>query len=381
MRVGFVSRWGVRCGIATYSDQLTAALVRQGADVFCAAEHFGGLVPIPTESTIEAFRCWNGRTMNTDDMFVRLRVGRATVAHFQHEFGIMNQPRPLVQLVAALASSGVPSVVTCHTVMPRPFPQNAWFFADLLRQVDAIVVHSEDARSALVDWGHRPDKVRVIPHGTREGCHPEDRAIARQTLGIAPDRVVAVSIGFITPGKMQMETIRGVIGLVQDGAIDPTRFLFVVAGEPGQNDPTNTRYCADIQALVAQEQAAGYIQVIPRFIPVEELPLWYGAADFAITASAPTFFSTSGRAHQEMAFGVPSISTRERLLTDLDETRSVKFDFSATDAGGFRAALLAIMGDPQLRTALSGACLRFADETSWTNVARRHLELYAQVSR
>ena len=381
MKIGFVSRWGVRCGISTYSDQLVSALSGQGADVFCVAETVGSLVEVPLESNINFIRCWRGQDMSVDDTFVHLKIGRAMVAHFQHEFGILNQARPLLKLLTVLKNSGVSSVFTCHTVMPKPHIQTAWFFADLMRCVDAVVVHTEGAKNAIVEWGHDPGIVHVIPHGTKENCQAIDKKSAREALGLPadPDLVVAVSLGFITPGKLQRETIREVMSLVRDGILDPKKFLFLVAGEPGQNDRANIRYCNEIQRLVEESQASDYIRIVPRFIQVEELPTWYGAADFAITASHQTFFSTSGRSHQEMAFGVPSISSRERLLSDLDDSRSVKFDLGSDGEGGFRAALMRIMEDQALRAELSANCLKFAAETSWTNVARQHIELYSSL--
>jgi glycosyltransferase involved in cell wall biosynthesis len=383
LRVGCISRWGVRCGVSTYTDQLVEAVVRQGTDVFCVAETVGGLAAVPVTSKIDVVRCWDGKNMNVDNMFLRLKMGKADVVHFQHEFGIMNQARPLAQLIAVLGRAGIPSVFTCHTVMPKPNNQTGWFFGEILRQIDAVVVHAEGARQAIIDWGYRADKVQVIPHGTMEGCQVVERQAARETLGLPTDPgfVIAVSVGFITPGKKQRETIEKVISLVSDGRLDPQKFLFIIAGEPGQGDLTNIRYNREINELVENSRAGGYIKVISEFVPVDQLPLWYGAADFAITASHQTYHSISGRSHQEMAFGVPSVSSRALLLSDLDETRSLKADLDQDGGTEFGDAIVRLATDPELRQKLSEACLRFAAETSWTNVARQHVELYQKLTR
>jgi glycosyltransferase involved in cell wall biosynthesis len=114
------------------------------------------------------------------------------------------------------------------------------------------------------------------------------------------------------------------------------------------------------------------VRIFPRIIPVAELPLWYGAADFLITGSHETFFSVSGRSHQEMAFGVPSISSRARLLSDLNEQRSMKY----SSMEELRAHILRMSKDGGLRQTLSRRCSAFAQETSWSNVALRHIQLY-----
>ena len=382
MRAGFVSRWGVRCGVSTYADQLVGALVQRGADVFCVAERVGGLADVPIGSGIEFVRCWDGKNMSVDDMFLRLKTGKAAVAHFQHEFGIMNQARPLAQLIAVLQRAGIPSVFTCHTVMPKPNYQTGWFFSDILRQIDAVVVHTEGARQAVIDWGYPGGKVHTIPHGTMEGCHCADRQEARQALQLPtdPDFTIAASVGFITPGKMQRETIEMVIALVEGGRLDPQKFMFVIIGEPGQGDLTNIKYNREIHELVDSRRAGEYVKIISEFVPVSALPLWYGAADFAITGSHQTYFSTSGRSHQEMAFGIPSVSSRSLLLSDLDETRSLKADLDKNDGAEFKDAIVRLASDSELRQQLSAACLKFAEETSWTNVAKQHIALYQRLT-
>jgi len=377
-RVAFVSRWGVQCGIATYTGQLVNALCRQGAGIICIAEEPSGLAEIPATPDIEVVRCWRGKAMDVDAMYDNIRVRRVDVVHFQHEFGIMNDARRMLQLVDAVHRGNVSIAITCHTVMPKPHNETSWFFRDFLNQVDAIVVHTQDAKNAMVDWGHTPGKVHVISHGTPEGCAVDDKARSRDILYIPnkKDLVVAVSLGFITPGKMQKETIREVIWLVREGLLDPSKFLYVVAGEPGQNNPINIMYCREIHKIVDDNRAWNYVRIVPRFIPMDELPVWYGAADFAITASHQTFFSTSGRSHQEMAYGIPSISSNARLLSDLDETRSLKFDFDEEEAYQFRFNVLAMIRDPKLRARLTVNCLKFADETSWTKISNQHIELY-----
>lgn len=376
MRIGFVSRWGVRCGVSTYTDQLVEAVVRQGTDAFCVAETVGGLASVPVTSKIDVVRCWDGKNMNVDDMFLQLKMGRVDIVHFQHEFGIMNQARPMAQLIAVLGRVGIPSIFTCHTVMPKPNYHTGWFFGEILRQIDAVVVHAKGARQAIIGWGYPAIQVHTIPHGTMEGCCTVDRMEARAVLGLPTnsDFTIAVSVGFITPGKKQKETIETVISLVSEGRLDPEKFMFIIAGEPGQGDITNIKYNREIHELVVEKHAERYIRVLSEFVPVSDLPLWYGAADFAITASHQTYHSISGRSHQEMAFGVPSVSSRSLLLSDLDESRSLKADLE--NGSEFGDAILRMVNEPELRRQLSEACLKFAEETSWTNVARKHIELY-----
>jgi glycosyltransferase involved in cell wall biosynthesis len=375
MKVAFISRWGVQCGIATYTDQLSLALMKAGVEVECAAEHLTheiGQTEIQAHE-VAVTRCWKGSDSSYMGIVDHLRQSNPDVIHLQHEFGLMPVPRAFIELVKPLQSLGKPLIVTCHTVMEPP-DSRGWFFLNFLNHVSAVVAHSDGIKQALLKWQIKPQAVSVISHGTPENCQTPERLESRQALYLpeSSDVVIAISLGFITKGKMQHEAIEAVIGLVRDGLVDPNRFLYVVAGEPGQGQKANILYCRKLHQLVDDAKAWNYIRIVPRFIPLSELPVWYGACDFVITGSHQTFWSTSGRAHQEMAFGMASVSAEARLLADLNEYRSLKYDSSAQ----LRAHILRLARDPQLRATLSRRCGEFAEETSWTNVALKHQKLY-----
>lgn len=378
MKVTFVSRWGVQCGIATYTDQLAMSILQSGSDVSieCAAEQLKGIPEIPVQCRIPFNRCWKGDAQLYGGLVEFLRNSKPDIVHIQHEFGLMDSAKGMLELLPQLRSLGIPVVVTCHTVMPPPSPKG-WFFMNCLSQVAKVVVHNEETRDALIEWKIRPKQIAVIPHGTPEDCKVVEKVEARRQLFLPEDLrvIIAVSLGFITEGKMQHQAIEAVVGLVHEGLLDPQSFLYVIVGQPGQNTPENIAYCRRLHSILDKNRSWNYIRIFPRFIPVKELPVWYGASDFVITGSHQTFFSVSGRSHQEMAFRMPSISSNARLLSDLSEYRSMKYDSMEE----LRAHILRLAKDWTLRETLSRRCGEFAEETSWTNVARKHLQLYKEL--
>ena len=376
MKVAFVSRWGVQCGIATYTDQLALSIEKQKVTCECFAERLIGIREIPVQSDLKFFRCWDGRQPNYEGIFRKLQKQKPSVVHFQHEFGLMDNPGALLELLPKIRAIKIPVIFTPHTVMSKPSPKN-WFFMNVLSQVDAVVAHNANMKKALIDWGVKAGKVLVIPHGTPEDCGIEDRENARKKLFLPedPGLIIAISLGFISPGKMQHEAVDAILGLAQEGLLDTSKFLYIIAGSPGQNDQHNIEYCRALHKKIDETRAWNYIRIVPRFIDRVDLPLWYGAADFVITGSHQTFFSVSGRSHQEMAFGMPSVSSDARLLSDLDERRSLKYDSMFQ----LRGHILTMIRDPQLRHSMQRRCLDFAQETSWTNVAKKHIEMYKKI--
>jgi glycosyltransferase involved in cell wall biosynthesis len=336
-----------------------------------------GIKQINVQSdTVPFSRCWDGKKNVFNDAAYQIVKGhpKPDIVHIQHEFGFMDSRNPLLDFFGTLSAHGIPVVVTPHTVM-EPKNEKAWFFTDILSKSVAIVAHTEATKEALLKWAPLKDiGIYVISHGTPEDCEVKDVAASRRHLYLPedPNLVVAISLGFITPGKMQHEAVEAIIELVKDGLIDPNRFLYIIAGEPGQGNQGNIEYCLKIHRMIDQARAWNYIRINPGFVSREELPFWYGAADFVITGSHQTFFSTSGRSHQEMAFGMPSVSSNARLLSDLNEMRSLKYESHCQ----LRARLLQMINDPNIRSSLSSRCVDFAKDTSWTNVAKKHMQMY-----
>lgn len=378
MKISFVSRWGVQCGIATYTDQLVSA-IKEKHDIQCEclAEKFAGIekIKVITED-VEVVRCWDGRQANYDALFKRLMSNKPSIVHFQHEFGLMGNMNPLINLVTNIRALKIPIVFTPHTVMPKPNPQG-WFFTEILSKADRVVAHNEQAKRELLKWGLKENQIRVISHGTPEGRGADEKIFARKSLYLpeSKDVVIALSLGFITQGKMQHEAIDAIVYLAKEGLIDTSKFLYVIAGAPGQNTKENIEYCRLLHEKVDKERAWNYIRIVPRFIEDDELSLWYGAADFAITGSHPTFYSVSGRSHQELAYGIPSVSAEAHLLSDLNKDRSLKYDSSLK----LRSHILTMIREPRLRKALKKRCSWFAKETSWTNSAVRHVSMYEEL--
>src|SRR5439155_10335410 len=158
-----------RCGIATFSEDLRAALGRVAPELavsICAVDR--DALPHPDE--VDTVVCADRR----EDY--RL-AARRMAAHgvdavlIQHEFGIFGGPdgAHVLVLAAELARLGVPYVVTLHTVVSDPTPHQAAVMRALCRDAAAVTVFSRTAVRLLARNGLAPaDRVVVVPHGAPE---------------------------------------------------------------------------------------------------------------------------------------------------------------------------------------------------------------------
>ena len=376
MKVLFVSRWGVQCGIATYTQQLVEALSRFEIKCVCAAQKKGGMPLVDAPKDIPVSFCWTEKEESLEGVFHLINKEKPDIIHMQHEFGLFHNPRAVMGFFNEMKRQRKKIVITCHTIVEPP-SHFAWFFLDPIKVCNRIICHMESAIPVLRKWKITGNKIALIPHGTKEECYKKEKMEARHRLFLPQDEdlIVALSLGFITSGKMQHEGIRAIIDLVHEGLIDPLKFLYVIAGIPGLNHPENVKYCNELHQLVTENRAWNYIRIVPRFIQDEDLPDWYGAADFMITGSHPTCYSISGRSHQEMAFGMPTVSANELILSDFNEYRSLKYQ----QLKGLKIGIMRLINERSLRESLSYRCMQFAEQTSWTNVAKQHISLYKDV--
>lgn len=103
------------------------------------------------------------------------------------------------------ARRNVTYVVTEFGLSAKSFDPVGLTPASLTRGEDRVVTPSQWSKARLLDHGFDAEKVFVVPHGYKtDSFFPmsaEQRAQARQTLGIQPDEVVFTNVGVSTWNK------------------------------------------------------------------------------------------------------------------------------------------------------------------------------------
>ncbi|GAH09606.1 unnamed protein product, partial [marine sediment metagenome] len=175
MKIAMVTSWACRCGIFTYSEQLSYALTRQkdsreeDVEVYIVRlPRFGNKYPKTMENV--------ANSVPKD----------AEIISVQHEYGLYKNLE--YDFYAALKSLGKPIVTTMHAV--------GNFTADQIISVlsNEIIVHNEFCKKRF----NYP--CRIIPHGC-DPTNPMDRREAKKALAIPPEVPIVGYIGFISNYK------------------------------------------------------------------------------------------------------------------------------------------------------------------------------------
>jgi len=113
------------------------------------------------------------------------------------------------------------------------------------------------------------------------------------------------------------------------------------------------------------------------YIPEEEKPYYFFAADAIILSYTRQFLSATSLLWQACRFGTPVIASDNGQLKELVEAFQPGLLFTAQDADSLRQAIIHFINlDPEEIQALKDNCHRFSHEFSMEKWARTCLEIY-----
>ncbi len=207
---------------------------------------------------------------------------------------------PMWAVLARVARRvGIRVLFICHNVLPHEQrPWDVWLTRETLGLGDGFIVQSQDEKMRLLSLlpGRR---VKVSPHPIYDMF--ADRAIAqdeaRRQLRLPQNSPVLLFFGFVREYK-------GLRYLLEAMPAIRTEFADVrllVVGEFWQDKQT---YLDQIERL----DIARNVVVVDRYVPNEEVPVYFAAADVAVLPY--TDVTQSGVVQLAFGSGVPVITTR-----------------------------------------------------------------------
>lgn len=243
------------------------------------------------------------------------------------------------------AFPGFPVLALCHNVLPH---ETHWLDSMLTRAVLSLathhVVHSrEDKARLLALLPHARVRVLEFPPYRSFASLRYERAQARHLLGLDQERPVLLFFGFVRPYKGLECLIRAVHRVTRH---IPVHLLVV-----GEFWEDKRKYVRQIQDM----GLSSYVTIVDRYVPNEEVGLYFGAANVVVLP----YLETSQSAVLQVAFemGVPVI---------------------ASDVGGLRESVRngvdGLLVRPGDSAALACAILRFFRERLEPEMRRHILE-------
>ncbi|TPG39574.1 glycosyltransferase [Sphingomonas koreensis] len=353
-----------KCGIATYTTDTYRALADRfpdlQVDVYAMDDH-PGRYDYPAEVTA---------SIAQDERLAYLEAARsidgsgAQAVWLQHEYGIFGGPAG-EHILALLDRVGVPVIVTLHTVLEQPNPDERRVLEALLKRAARVIVMAERGREILTRvYGADQRKVVMIPHGVpdRALADPED---FKARFGWAGRKVV-LTFGLLAPGKGIETLIEALPAVV---AAEPST-LYVVLGatHPNLVAHEGELYRDGLKALAAELGVDRNLAFVDRFVEHDELLDYLQAADVYVTPYTNPAQITSGTLSYAVGVGKAVVSTPYVHATEIladDHGRLVDFG----DSAGFAAAIAGLLSNNDDRIALSERAYARGRTMIWSRLA------------
>lgn len=388
MRIAFVSTWpSRRCGIATFTSDLVAAVQAADEDVVCE------VAAIDERNSVRAYGPevrWRIRQGSPDGYVAAARAiggSDADVVCVQHEFGLFGlwkdeswqgdtwiEGTYIDHLTPFLQEVGKPVVVTMHTVLPEPTEPVRDAVRNIAANADHLIVMAETAVDILRNVYGVATPTSVIQHGMPH-IEPRGRRELKEKLGLAGRQIVA-TFGLVGPGKGLEYVIESMPWVVQD---HPDA-LYLIAGQthPELLRHHGEEYRNKLTEMIEDLGLEDNVAFLNQYLQQQDIIELLLATDIYVTPYLDPNQITSGTLSYALGAGKAVVSTpylhAEEALAD---GRGLLVGFR--DADGLGGAINAILDDPELKARLEHDAYAYANRFTWPRTGERFVEVMREL--
>lgn len=371
-RVAFVGTYLPRqCGIATFTADLCHAVRDEALDLTCYA------IPVndsadgyeyPPEARFEIREQDISSYRQAADF---LNYNSVDLVCLQHEYGIFGGPAG-GHVLALLQDLRVPVVTTLHTVLAEPDENQRGVMEALIQLSDRLVVMSQRSLEYLQEIYQAPEeKIDLIPHGIPDVPFV-DPNFYKDQFGVEGKHVL-LTFGLLSPNKGIEYVIRALPRILERHP----KVVYIVLGatHPNVKRQSGELYRMSLERLARDSGVSEQVIFYNRFVSLEELVEFIGAADIYITPYLNPTQVVSGTLAYTVGAGKAVISTpywyAEELLAD---GGGILVPFHDADAIAEQVNYL-LDHEPERHARRKRAYL-LGREMTWPEVARRYLEIF-----
>ncbi len=306
-RIGVVTTWNTKCGVATYSGHLLEDVPLSEYVVF-AAKQEGQF----REDNRNCIRCWKTGWVRNDleNIYPYLDRRDISVIFIQFNYGFFNGSE-LSDLIHVALGRGIAVVVELHsTVDPQ---EDGSFFqlgdhVDILSQCTRLLVHAPVDLNRMKTLG-LVNNVSLLTHAVldRRGSRPP-----RCEGGRVP---LVTTFGFCLPDKGLVEIVHAVALLKAAGVSVHLRML-----NAEYPDVISTREIQKVRAAIDDLGLTHDVELCTEFLEDEVCLALLGEADLLVNPYQRSNESASGAVRYGLAAGCPVLVTPLSIFEDLGDS-------------------------------------------------------------
>ena len=362
-----------RCGIATFTASICEAIAEEFPKIKCIVgsvnDREGGY-DYPSrvrfefeEKEIDSYR----RAAEF------LNINNVEVLSVQHEFGIYGG-RAGSHLLELLRGVRMPVVTTLHTVLKDPSRDQRDVMAELDALSNRFIVMADRGRLLLETvYGISADKIDLIPHGVID-IPFMDSNFYKDEFGVE-GKTVMLTFGLLSPNKGIEHGIAAMPAILKQNP--DVVYIVLGATHPNLLASEGEKYRTKLETLAKELGVSDQVIFHNRFVQMEELKEFIGAADIYLTPYLNVAQITSGTLAYAFGAGKAIVSTSywhaEELLA---EDRGILVPFANPDA--IAAGVNDILSKPTRMTAMRKRAWKQGRDMIWPVVARRYMESFGR---
>lgn len=239
-----------------------------------------------------------------------------------------------------------------------------WAAQNSVRHANRLIAISESTKRDLIKmFGARPEQVSVIYCGVDPAFSPTPTRLDAQARAKMPAQFI-LHVGTIEPRKNIVRLIRA-FAQAKRAARLPHQLVLIGA--------RGWKY-AEVDQVIAQENIANAV-IFPGYIPQDELPAWYRAADLFVY---PSLYEGFGLPPLEaLASGTPVISSNAAALPEVVGEAAIQV--SPADHAALTDAIIRILNDSSLREQMTARGIAQAKKFSWERAGQETMALYRTI--
>jgi glycosyltransferase involved in cell wall biosynthesis len=365
-----------KCGIATFTTDLRCAMAAEFPAIQCLVvpvNDIAGGYDYPAEVRFEIAEQDLPSYLRAADF---LNITDVDVVCVEHEFGIFGGPAGS-HLLALLRDLRMPVVTTLHTILREPNAEQRRVMRELIQLSNRLVVMTERGREMLCEVHRAPAaKIDLIPHGIPDMPFADPNYF-KDEFGVAGKQVL-LTFGLLSPNKGIEYALRALPGVIREFP----NIVYIVLGQthPNRLRDEGEAYRLSLARLAKDLGVQKHVVFFNRFVELEELMRFIGAADIYLTPYLTESQITSGTLAYAFGAGNAVVSTPYWHATELltaERGKLVPF----RDPAAIAAAVVGLLRDDPLRHSMRKNAYLLGREMVWSRVAQLYMRSFEQAQR
>ena len=358
IRLGWISSWNTKCGIAEYSKLLLQRFDGQQFDLTILASRNDVLLG-PDESRV--IRCWANSDGEITSLLnvIQQKHFEALVIQFSFAFQCLEHLEAIIALCNVV---GTHVVLVCHAIH-GPWSDGEVIsltrIAKSLQSVDCILVHSQNDVKELNAAGL--NNVEMFPHGYPDAPQLDQKA-ARALNHLPQDAIIVGSYGFLLPHKGVEKLVEAIGQLRYRGCA--IKLLLVNALYP---NTVSAELLAKIKQLIEFFRLADDVVLKTEYLPNDVSLGLLAACDVLVFPYQNTVESSSAAVRMGLASGRPVLCSPLSIFSDV---ASIVTMLPGREARDICSGLESFLSDTQSRSELARRQADWIGRYAWPAVAR-----------